>query len=361
MSLVKNCGSRNYTADFLKGILIFCVMFGHSVTMINSLRNVSWTQSIVNVFVTSFEMPLFILVSGYFLAFSLKNNSYKKVLFKRVVSIATPVFIWEGIPAIFDFFMSTVESGFSLKSVLKIIYKCVFPGKLWFLSAFLFCTVFVIILEWVSSFIKSDKIRLVCKIILYVTLIIILHFIDIPFSNVPFLFPFFLIGFVLSKYKLLSNPNIRKIVYALSILFVILYPFYKAENSFYLLGTYIQFDKIWDLMPIYIHRFLLSLSGCSAVYLIASVICKKFENSKFVLFLNNFGRKTMELYILSMFVQDFLQYFASLILKNTDIINDITSPLLFGPLFLVVLVAICSFVDYLVGKLPAFHRLLFGR
>ena len=97
LEIKKEVKERNMLADVVKGILIFCVLYGHSVTMINSLRDVSWVDSVVNVFVTAFEMPLFILVSGYFLAFSLKKKAYKTVLWKRIISIALPLAIWEGI------------------------------------------------------------------------------------------------------------------------------------------------------------------------------------------------------------------------------------------------------------------------
>ena len=109
--------NRNLTADFLKAVMIFCVLYGHSVSMINGLRDVTWQDSVVNVFVTTFEMPLFILISGYYLFFSLKKKPHFKVLCQRIVSIAIPLIIWEGIPAVYKFIIKPMGDGFSFINI----------------------------------------------------------------------------------------------------------------------------------------------------------------------------------------------------------------------------------------------------
>ncbi len=353
--------NRNVLADVVKGILILCVLYGHSVTMINSLRGVTWVDSIVNVFVTSFEMPLFILVSGYFLAFSLRSKPYKTVLWKRIVSIALPLIIWEGLPALYSFVITTVEQGFAIKNVAKIVYKCVFPGKLWFLAAYLICSVLVIGVEWLCSAGKQEKTRKLCSLSLYGILVVVLQLVSFSMSNVQFLFSFFLMGFLLAKYELLKKAGIQKLIWILAALFVVLYPFYKGENSFYLLGTYIAPERLAADLPVILHRFVLSVCGCSAVYFIASVICKHKKESKGVNILSKLGENTMELYILSMYVQDILCELAKVVFKDISVITDLTAPLVFGPVFLVIMIAVCLGADYLLKKLPALHRILFGR
>ena len=360
MNQIIQNGSRNKAADFVKGILIFCVLYSHSIQKIDSLRDASWTTSFVNVFVTSFEMPLFILVSGYFLYLSLSRRSYKDVLIKRFVSIAIPIFVWEALPYIFKLVINFKDNGFSVISVLKIAYKCIFPGKLWFLGAYLFCTVFLIGVEWFCGLIKNKNGRTAVKLIIYGVLIIVLQFIKYPFMHIPYLFPFFLMGFLLSKYDVLNNLNAKKAIYLLSALFIVLYLFYKAEYSLYLL-TYLDIGKILLQLPIIVYRLVLGVCGCSAVYLVSCVICTKFPNSKFVSYISRLGSKTMELYILSVFIQDALCSLIAMFWRDTALINDITSPLLFAPIFMVILVAICLLVDFATGKIKVLHKILFGR
>ncbi len=360
MTQIKQNGSRNMVADFVKGILIFCVLYSHSIQMIDSLRDASWTTSFVNVFVTSFEMPLFILVSGYFLYFSLSRRPYKEVLIKRLVSIVIPIFIWEALPYIFKLVINLKDNGFPAISIFKIAYKCIFPGKLWFLGAYLFCTVFIICIEWFCSLIKYKKMQTISKLIVYGVLIVTLQFVKYPFLHIPYLFPFFLIGFLLSKYDLLNNLNVKKAIYILSALFIVLYLFYKAEYSLYLF-TYLDISKILIQLPILLYRLVLGICGCSAVYLISYVVCTKCQNSKFVSYISRFGSMTMELYILSVFIQGALRSLIAMFWKDTALINDITSPLLFAPIFLVILVAICLIVDFATGKIKVLHKILFGR
>lgn len=350
--------NRNITADFLKGLMIICVMYGHSISMLNELRNVSWQDSIVNVFVTTFEMPLFILISGYYLWFSLRKKSHFQVLTKRIIAIGIPLLIWEGIPQVCKFIIRTTSGG-AVVNILKIGAGIVFP-RLWFLACYLFCTVIVILADRLLSSIKTKEVRIASTIVVYTGLIIGLHFVPFYFDHVPFLFPFFLTGFILSKYRLLSYPAVRKMILILSGIFIILYPFYKPENSFYILGTYIASAPL-KLLPIFVHRFVLGLSGCCVFYVIADYLCKRKENSAAVLFVADLGTKTMELYILSMSVQTILIKIVGAFIRDTSIITDVTAPLIWGPVFLVTMTGICLFANGVINKNAKLHKIIFGR
>ena len=268
---------RNLTADFLKGVMIFCVMYGHAISKINSLRGVTWQDSVVNVFVTSFEMPLFIMISGYFLWFSLRKKPHFTVFWQRVISVALPLFVWEGIPAVYSVIFETLNNGFSIINVAKIAARLVFPG-LWFLACYLICTSFVIIIEWASSKVKERKNQIALGTAMYAGLIVGLHFVKPYFDYVPFMFPFFLVGFVLSKYSVLNRNGVRGMIAGLAVLFVVLYPFYEPEHSFYVLDTYIA-EYPLERLPIYIYRFVLGLAGCSLFYLLADYLCKRAEKN----------------------------------------------------------------------------------
>lgn len=350
---------RNITADVLKGIMIFCVMYGHSISLINQIRGVTWHDSVVNVFFTVFEMPLFILLSGYFLWFSLRKKTHFRVLFNRIVAITLPLLVWEWIPDFFVFIKTMITNGFSSTNLKGFIVGLGFP-RLWFLACYLVCTVFVIFVDWLLSRIKNRAIKNICAVISYAALVVGLHFINLQLNHIPFMFPFFLIGFFISKYDLLNKKWARIIIYLLSGLFFILYPFYKPENSFYDLVSYVL-DSTSTVMPIIIHRFVLSLAGCCLFYVIAAFVCKKAANSKLVLLIANLGGKTLELYVLSMTIQTILAKIAEVLIKDVSIITDVTAPLVFGPIFLIVLITICLLINLLVQRFPMAHKILFGR
>lgn len=349
---------RNSTADFIKGILILCVLYGHSVTMVNSLRQVAWVDSPVNVFVTAFEMPLFILISGYFLAYSLKKKEYGKVMWKRIVSIALPLMVWAGIPATVRFILVTVKGGFSVTNLMKIPYACVFPDKLWFLAAYLICSILVIGVEWLAECSKKKSVQIAVRGVLYTGLLVILQFIPYSISSAQFMFVFFLLGFLLSKYEWLKNKGVCIAVYILAGLFVLLYPFYKPEYSFYLL-PYIQ--NIRRDVPIFVYRIVLSICGCCVIYGISRLVCRIAPDRKPVTVIARLGQKTMELYILSMYIQELLRMLLRVILTDTTLINNWTASLLFGPAFLAVLMLSCLVLCRIIKKIPVIQKILFGR
>lgn len=351
--------SRNMTADFIKGFLILCVMYGHSVSMVNNLRGISWIDSPVNVFVTSFEMPLFILISGYFLAFSLKNRSFGSVLWKRILAIGIPLAIWEGIPAAMDFFQTLSTQGFQIRSLLRVAYQCVFPGKLWFLVAYLICSIIVICVEWGCSLLKNQKLSIAVSLILYTGICLGLQFVPYSLSSAQYLLPFFVIGFMLAKYKLPSNKYITVCTWVLAALFFLLYPFYKPENSFYL-NLYMTFGNIRAQLPFFLHRFILALCACCGIYGLSDLLCRHTPGGWLTKSFSRLGTVTMELYILSMYIQELLCRLFSLILP-ASLITDLTAPLLFGPIFLAVLLTVCLLLIGLFRKIPFLQKLLFGR
>lgn len=195
---------------------------------------------------------------------------------------------------------------------------------------------------------------------MYAGLIVGLHFVKPYFDYVPFMFPFFLVGFVLSKYSVLNRNGVRGMIAGLAVLFVVLYPFYEPEHSFYVLDTYIA-EYPLERLPIYIYRFVLGLAGCSLFYLLADYLCKRAEKNRAVLFITKIGTKTMELYILSMTVQDVLVMITGRMIPDISVINNLTAPLLFGPVFLAVMTWICLMIDSLVQKSPKIHKIIFGR
>ena len=79
-------GKRIEYIDFIKGICIFIVVWGHSIQNMGD-GNDFWTNP-VHEFICSFHMPIFMLVSGFF--FSKSNPKIQTVnnsLFRLVISV----------------------------------------------------------------------------------------------------------------------------------------------------------------------------------------------------------------------------------------------------------------------------------
>lgn len=84
--------SRNFEVDALKGLAIACVVFGHAV-----LRNLpNHADSWAYLFLSSFEMPLFMFLSGYVLAGRVRSPR-ARWLGKRAVRLMVPFVAWQSI------------------------------------------------------------------------------------------------------------------------------------------------------------------------------------------------------------------------------------------------------------------------
>lgn len=88
--------NRNYLLDNLKGLLIFLVVFGHSLEI---YKNESIFISVVYFFIYLFHMPVFVFVSGYF---SKNLDKCRQTAFKTFL-IPFIIFntLWNGLAAIF--------------------------------------------------------------------------------------------------------------------------------------------------------------------------------------------------------------------------------------------------------------------
>ena len=75
---------RDTGIDFIKGILIFGVVYGHVIT---ALTVGSHQQVWLHTFMRTFDMPFFMLLSGFFFRKSLSSNGFVKVLLNRLTMI----------------------------------------------------------------------------------------------------------------------------------------------------------------------------------------------------------------------------------------------------------------------------------
>ncbi|OON97628.1 MAG: hypothetical protein ATN36_02830 [Epulopiscium sp. Nele67-Bin005] len=107
---------RNYLLDNLKGLLIFLVVFGHSIEI---AKNNSVLIETIYIFIYLFHMPVFVFVSGYF------SKNVEKSRSKAFRSFFVPFLIfntiWNG--------LSSIALGFESFSFLT-------PGwALWYLMS----------------------------------------------------------------------------------------------------------------------------------------------------------------------------------------------------------------------------------
>ncbi|MGE5474389.1 MAG: acyltransferase family protein [Ignavibacteriales bacterium] len=169
---------RDYYFDNLKFILIILVVIGHTI---EPLVNNNMSLKAVYVFIYTFHMPLFILVSGYFS----KNINTKGYILKNAKKILIPYVIFQILYFLFfRYAMNNIQIKFTLFTPYWIM---------WFLLS-------LFIWKMILPYFVKIKYPLLVSIILAV----LAGYIDqigyfMSLSRTITFFPFFLLGYYLNK------------------------------------------------------------------------------------------------------------------------------------------------------------------
>jgi len=192
--------SRNIHFDSLKFILIFLVVFGHSMEYLGDESKI--TNAMYS-FIYTFHMPLFVFISGYFTNVSKAYSSSLKIL---------EVFI------VLQLFSSFLDNGITLLSML------IPKWTLWYLVSLSFWRLLIGVL---NKYIISNKFLAIAITILMALLV---GFIPIQnglsFQRTFYFMPFFILGYICKHtgwYEKARAIGINVALTILSIAFILLY------------------------------------------------------------------------------------------------------------------------------------------
>jgi len=162
---------RNKRIDFYKAMLMLGVVWGHCIT--NLLAGDENNIGIHFIFRT-YDMPMFMLLSGYFLAFSMENRNWMALVKARTVRIAVPTIFWGLL----------ISKGHLLNGL-----DCYY-----FLCAIFFSTLIVITIGKVLIFPLYQT-------IIFILLTGVLNFVPLYLWNLSYLFPYFALGYLIKIYR----------------------------------------------------------------------------------------------------------------------------------------------------------------
>jgi fucose 4-O-acetylase-like acetyltransferase len=123
-------GTRNRVFDAIKALAIVLVVYAHSIQYLSGCD--FWNNGIFQL-IYSFHMPLFFMVSGFFISSSLQLG-WKDFLLKKCIALLLPCFVWTII-------FSCVQFPGWHKMLVTIVNPL--NWKLWFLKG-LFLTQLVL-------------------------------------------------------------------------------------------------------------------------------------------------------------------------------------------------------------------------
>ncbi len=279
--------------DYIKCFAIFLVVWGHAIQNISNDESF-WTNPI-HIFICSFHMPIFMLLSGFF--FKNDNSStFIPTILRKSRQLLLPTLSWSIILLIINIINNENEIN-SIISLFKTLLYYFFT-KYWFLRSIFLC----FLIAYISIRIFRNEI-----IAFFISFLIVLLLPDnFRLALDKYMYPFFWIGYFMNKYLDLILLK-EKIILIISItLFILLlstwkteYYIYKSGMSFYKIdGCRLYFENSVSILLRTINRYIIGIAGSITFF----IILKKTFNPRFE-FISKIGQKTLGIYIIHLLFQ----------------------------------------------------------
>lgn len=269
--------TRNIAFDLLKLFAIFLVLWGHCIQHMK----VTNTEEPIFLFIYSFHMPLFMMISGYFCISSLSMRLWP-FLKKKFIQLLLPCLTWYVLayvlPKLALLLVHKEGGAFSVNSLYVLLHN------FWFLKSVFVCYVLAYLGfkgKWLGILLSI----LVSQII--------------PLFSVGFLYPSFLVGILLSEKSLLDdNRKIHVIMISSLMLWIAL--LFKMKWIEY----NIPIDVLLISPNLVTGRLLRVITGLSGALFWMSLFTELFKgiNNNKIISLSTFGKYTLGIYILQTYI-----------------------------------------------------------
>ena len=276
---------RDKSFDFIKGVLIFLVVWGHVISSYDK----HFTLNPLYIWIYSFHMPLFIFVSGYF-AGNVISKSFAICMKSRFKRLFLPALCWTLINFIFISSNDIKELGF-----IQSIYNS-------FRSAwFLYC-LFALYLITCATFKLKHKYGVL-------GIIIIVGYISYPYHPVDVIkhfqiirqLPLFVMGLYYASHKDLFKNNIWKTIYCFLFVIYLVWLCVAAEKHQLLFSN-----------ENYIVRGIILIIASVVFYVMLKKLYSVGTNIRVVNWITIIGANTLGIYMLNSKVILFLKQFLHL-------------------------------------------------
>lgn len=312
--------------DNVKFILIFLVVLGHLAECFYATSHSC--KALFN-FIYAFHMPLFIFISGYFSKKVL--NSKNGFNFSRVLNMFLLCFLSLFIVRILDVIVLNEPFNYDFLS---------FSSASWYLYSLAIWNLSIII---ISKF--KSKYVLIFSIILslYVGYIVSVKDLFIA-SRVITFYPFFLLGYYISKENLDKLINKKYFIPSLIIVILLFAFFYFFPEFSFLRRLFTGRNSYRSILKdFYLYGAILRLLYYLTVPVIMIAIINIVPKCK--TFFTNYGARTLQIYILQMFFMEAIN-----IPIIMEYFNKIDEQFLLITLFLVACIAVLIFGSRIFTK-----------
>lgn len=259
--------NRNISLDILKGIAIFCVVWGHFIQQ-GTLSAINFQENPVFQLIYSFHMPLFMLISGYLMYQSINKRTLLQQWIHWGKTLVLPLLSWTIIANLFILICHYVKFGSIIGFTINIM-------QYWFIISLLACGILATILK--KLFNNRTSVFLLILLIIFIT--------GINSFSMGWMFPFFVGGYIAGKYshKITQNPHLITVICL--ILYPILLMFYTPTTLWYssfisisdiILGSPINItiENWFTSISINAYKILTGFAGCGFMYCVVKLLLK---------------------------------------------------------------------------------------
>lgn len=309
--------------DIVRGFAILLVCFGHCIQMGSGgeyFAAASYFDSRVYQFIYSFHMPLFMLLSGWFGAYSMEHARAKgieaRMLGRRTFALLFPVLFWDAFNAVTNFLM-TVPTISRDDPVYDLKIQWLARHFLGGIPSDFFTTLWFLWAVW-WAFVLIFAVRRFGRDHLAVYAAVALLGLVTPdglnFGVYKYVFPYYLLGYLAArpgregrwfrKYAAKAAGSAGSML-AAGAVFVLLFVFFRRSILIYESGFRIEPGSGIHGALVAVakdaYRFLIGLAGCIFFLLLLYRLWRATQERLRGLWtgLAAFGRHSMGIYILS--------------------------------------------------------------
>lgn len=318
--------------DIVKLFTIYLVILGHSIQMmVNGLSTDKHLWPVIY----SFHMPLFMLLSGYFVSGKLGEQPFIEVIKKKSTQLLLPAITCTVICCVY---LCCVKENPN--------YRDEIIGNSWFLK-----TLFV----YYVLFYLLKQIHMNEWILFIVSCLLLFVFPHASSLQANLLFPYFWGGYLMRKYNVLER---FAYFWYYAVAFVLLFICLYTLQCYWHIPNYIEIniDSLQHKFHLILFRYLVGFSGCLATIATISAVYKTFENNPRTIQLAKYGQWTLGVYVLQTILvtnvfPDILAWYV-----ESEILLDV----IIAPLLSLAFLVLCLFLIYIISKNKKLDLLFFG-
>ncbi|MDR0409390.1 MAG: acyltransferase family protein [Spirochaetaceae bacterium] len=252
---------RSIFIDQLRGIAIFCVVVGHFIAF-NTAAPYPYNVTIFTTIISSFNMALFFVISGFVSFESHKNRKTSVFLQRRVQRLLIPYIVWSLCAAALR-----ILKGNNVRDTLFEVLIC--GWSVWYLLTLFICSLPAAFIAKVRG-----KKQLFLHILVWIVIILLPKTDEniLALAQLEHFYPFFVLGYYLNK----KRERIKRFVnnfrlYTTAVCFVFLSGTAAMLKFIPIHSMDLFFTKITNahVFANILFSYIWGITGCLFVYVLA--------------------------------------------------------------------------------------------